>query len=851
MSAPLQASAAAPATIHLTVHYQRPADDYTSWNLWLWKNIIVGNDQGADTQDAAFSPAEGSAFTGADSFGKVFQADITGMSAFDNVGIIVRKGAWVSKDVETNRFITNFDASGNAEVWLVQGDPTIYTTLPAPVKAIKSATLDDFRAISIDLSQKIALTGTGDEGFSITGGPKVLSVKALDGSATATTRVQLTLDSDATIGADYTVSQTNFGSLKVSAGKIIESDGFNARYFYAGDDLGNTYTAASTTFRVWAPTANAVSLLTYATATSEPTVTPMSASSKGTWVATLTGDQNGTIYDYRVTLGSKVNDAVDPYVRATTANGLHGVVVNLAKTDPSNWTRTKPTFSGKATDAVIYELHIRDLSMDASSNIPAAHKGKYLALTDVSTSMADGTKTGVAAIKDLGVTHVELQPIFDYASVDELNPSFNWGYDPQNYNVPEGSYSSNASNPTARITELKSGIQSLHNQGLRVMMDVVYNHVFAAQAFSEEKIVPGYFFRKNADGSFTNGSGCGNDVASERPMVRKFIVDSAKYWATQYNMDGFRFDLMGLIDLTTMQQVRTELTKINPTILVIGEGWDMGTLPDAIKSNQKNIDKLPGIAAFNDELRDAIKGSVFTSSDNGFATGKATAITSTQAGIVGNVFYNRSVLGRWLTNDPTQSVNYVEAHDNLTLFDKLTASVPNSSAAKIESLDRLSASIALLAQGVPFMQAGQEFLRSKDGDSNSYKSSDAINSIKWSLRSKNASTVNYYKGLIAIRKGHPAFRFNTTAQVVKGLTFIKAPSGVIAYSLQGAAVKDSWGSAVVVHNPSAKAANIALPSKGDWKIVVQGSKAGTKAIQTLKGASTVSVPAMSTLVVEK
>ena len=697
----------------------------------------------------------------------------------------------------------------------------------------------------------MTLTGTGDEGVSITGGPKVLSVKALDGSATATTRVQLTLDSDATIGTDYTLSQKDFGNAKVTAGKIIESDAFNARYLYTGNDLGNTYTSSSTAFRVWAPTANAVSLLTYATATADPTVTPMIASDKGTWVATLSGDQNGTIYDYRVTLGSTINDAVDPYVRAATANGLHGVVVDLSKTNPSTWKSSKPAFSGKATDAVIYELHIRDLSMDSSGGIPTAHKGKYLALTDMNTTTADGTKTGVTAIKDLGVTHVELQPIFDYASVDELNPSFNWGYDPQNYNVPEGSYSSDANKPAVRITELKSGIQSLHDQGLRVMMDVVYNHVFASQAFSEEKIVPGYFFRKNADGSLTNGSGCGNDVASERPMVRKFIVDSLKYWATQYNMDGFRFDLMGLIDLTTMQQVRAELTKINPTILIIGEGWDMGTLPDAIKSNQKNIDKLPGIAAFNDELRDAIKGSVFNASDNGFATGKTTASTSTQAGIVGNVFYSRSVLGKWITTDPTQSVNYVEAHDNLTLFDKLTASIPNASAVKIESLDRLSASIALLAQGVPFMQAGQEFLRSKDGDSNSYKSSDAINSIKWSLRSKNASTVNYYKGLIAIRKAHPEFRFNTTAQVVKGLTFIKAPSGVIAYSLQGSAVKDSWGSTVVVHNPSAKAANIVLPSKGDWKIVVQGSKAGTKAIQTLKGASTVSVPAMSTLVVEK
>jgi pullulanase len=854
LTLPSQAFAAAPATIHLTVHYQRPAEDYTNWNLWLWKNVIVGNDQGEDAQDKAFSPAEGSAFTESDAFGKVFKADITDMNSFDNVGIIVRKGAWVSKDISVNRFITNFDASGNAEVWIVQDDATIYTAAPALGKSMKSAKLDDFRAISVDLSQKILLSGSGDEGFTITGGLKVASVTALVGSAAGATRVQLNVDSDATIGSDYTVTQTSFGSVKVTAGKIIESDGFNARYLYTGNDLGNAYSAASTTFRVWAPTASAVSLLTYpkaSTPSTEAKVIPMASSAKGTWVVTLTGDQDGTIYDYRVTLGNTINDAVDPYVRATTANGEHGVVVNLSKTYPANWKNSKPAFSGKATDAVIYELHVRDLSQDSSSNIPTAHKGKYLALTDVKTSMGDSTKTGVSAIKDLGVTHVELQPIFDYASVDELNPSFNWGYDPQNYNVPEGSYSSNPSNPTARITELKSGIQALHDQGLRVMMDVVYNHVFAPAGFSQEKIVPGYFFRKNADGSLTNGSGCGNDVASERPMVRKFIVDSAKYWATQYNMDGFRFDLMGLIDLTTMQQVRSELTKINPTILIIGEGWDMGTLPDAIRSNQKNIDKLPGIAAFNDELRDGVKGSVFNSTDNGFATGKATAAQSVQAGIVGNVFYSREVLGKWFTNDPTQSVNYVEAHDNLTLFDKLTASVSGATPAKIEALDRLSASIALLAQGVPFMQAGQEFLRSKNGDSNSYKSSDAINSIKWDLRAKNASTVNYYKGIIALRKAHPAFRLATTPLVQKNLTFIKAPTGVIAYSLKGAAVKDSWGSIVVVHNPGASSATVTLPSKGDWKVVVQGAKAGVKVIQTLKSATKVSVPAMSTLVVEK
>jgi len=577
----------------------------------------------------------------------------------------------------------------------------------------------------------------------------------------------------------------------------------------------------------------------------------MNSDVKGTWVTTIKGDLNATIYNYRVIVGGVEREAVDPYARATTINGIHGVVVDLAKTDPKSWTSAKPSFSGKSTDAVIYELHIRDLSMDSSSNIPAAHKGKYLALTDMKTTTSKGAPTGVNAIKDLGVTHVELLPVFDFASVDESSSTFNWGYDPQNYNVPEGSYSTNPSNPQTRITELKSAVQAFHDDKLRVMMDVVYNHVYNASDFSEEKIVPGYFFRTNADGTLANASGVGNDVASQRPMVRKFIVDSVKYWASQYHFDGFRFDLMGLLDITTMQEIRKALDKVDPTILIIGEGWDMGTLAASDRANQKNIASLKGIAAFNDELRDGIKGSVFDSTDQGYATGKVSQIDHVKVGIVGNIAYSNAIEGRWTTKDPTQSVNYVESHDNLTLFDKLTASVKAASPAKIESLDRLSASIAFLAQGVPFMQAGQEFLRSKNGDSNSYKSEDSINSLKWDLRAKNSTTVNYYKGLIALRRSHSVFRMSSATQVKKNLIFLKEPNNVIGYYLNGNALKDSWNSVVVAHNPNPTAVKITLPAKADWKVVVQGASAGTKVLATLKAAQSVMIQGQSTLVLEK
>ena len=843
---PMQAFAT-PSTVHLTIHYQRPAEDYKGWNVWLWKNVS------GTTGDVDVS-ATGSEFNGSDAFGKILTIDIPSMDSFENIGFIIRLNNWVSKDISDDRFITNFNSTGNAEIWLVQADPQIHLTLPTSVATIRSATIDGFRQITLELSQKVALTGAGNEGFTVSDGLEVSSVTGLNGNSSGATKVALNLSSDIVLGKTYTVTNSKFGTAQTKAGQIMNSAAFSERFTYSGDDLGNTYSSDHTNFRVWAPTASSVSLISHATATSPASsglITPMTQDVKGTWIATKRGDFNGGMYTYRVTVGGVESEAVDPYARAVTMNGECGVVVNLAQTDPTVWTKTKPAFSGKGTDALIYELHIRDLSMDASSNIPVAHRGKFLALTDVKTTDVGGGKTGVNAIKDLGVTHVELLPIFDYASVDESNPTFNWGYDPQNYNVPEGSYSTDPANPKTRITELKTAIQALHDQKLRVMMDVVYNHVFSVPNFSEEKIVPGYFFRTNSDGSLANGSGVGNDLASERPMARKLIVDSVKYWATQYRVDGFRFDLMGLLDIETMQQIRKELNKIDPTILIIGEGWNMGTLDPTLRANQQNIGSLTGISAFNDQFRDGVKGSVFNAGETGYATGNLTQIGNTKVGIIGNVFFNRDVLGKWITANPTQSVNYVESHDNLTLADKITASVPGANAATIANLDRLSASILLLAQGVPFIQAGQEFLRSKKGDANSYKSDDSVNSLKWNLRTDNASTVNYYKGLIALRAAHPAFRMSTTASVQKNFHFLPAPKSIITYVINGAGVKDPWKSIFVAHNPNPSAVMVTLPSKGDWHVIVKGTKAGTKILSTLKGASKVSVDARSTLVLER
>ena len=763
---PTIASGANPETVKLTVHYQRVEADYASWNLWLWKNKLTGTDEPVSTT--------GVQFTGDDAYGKIATVELTGMDKFDDLGIIVRKGEWLSKDVPDDRFISKFGTNGVTEIWLRQNDPTIYYELPT------------------------------------TAAPK-----APDNKMT----------------------------------KLYESAEFSAKYTYTGNDLGNTYSPTATKFRVWAPTAIAVTLVTYAKADSplsSAVETRMTPDVNGTWVTSLSGDQDGLIYNYRVTLEGPTNEAVDPYVRATTINGTRGVVVNLAKTNPAGWSKSKPKFSGKPTDAVIYELHVRDLSMDSSSGISAANKGKFLAFTELNTK-SGAVQTGVSAIKDLGVTHVELLPIYDFQSVDEAAPTFNWGYDPQNYNVPEGSYSSDPTKPTARITELKRAIQSMHSVGLRVNMDVVYNHVYNASTFSQNLITPGYFFRTDDSGALTNGSGCGNDVATERPMVRKFIVDSVKYWASEYNLDGFRFDLMGLIDIKTINEVTAALKIIDPTIIVIGEGWEMGTLAKDLRASQTNISKLNNVAHFNDQIRDGLKGSVFKASDTGWATGKLSAVGDIKPGIVGNTNYDPMFLNAWNTTSPTQSVNYVESHDNLTLADKLTASVKGISPTGIAQLSQFATSIAFLSQGVPFMQAGQEFLRSKNGDDNSYKSDDATNSLKWSTKLKYSATVNYYKGLIALRAAHPAFRMTSTADMKANIKFFKGTDTLIAYSINGKAVGDKAKTIVVIHNADSANVTFTLPNANTWNILAKGSQIGTKTLQVLKAGKVV-VPGQSTMV---
>ena len=471
-------------------------------------------------------------------------------------------------------------------------------------------------------------------------------------------------------------------------------------------------------------------------------------------------------------------------------------------------------------------MHIRDASINENSGIQL--KGKYLGLTETGTKSNDGLATGLDHLKELGVTHIHLLPFYDYNSVDEtrLNKAqYNWGYDPLNYNVPDGSYSTNPYEPATRIKELKKLIQTFHQNGLRIIMDVVYNHTALTEESNFNQLVPGYYYRHKKDGSFSNATACGNETASEMPMMRKFILESVLYWAREYHVDGFRFDLMGVHDIETMNLISDELHKIRMDIILYGEGWTAGAspLPDSLRALKKNAFKLHNIAVFSDDIRDGIKGSVFDIMDKGFASGKPGMEESIKFGIVAagkhpQVDYSKVNYSKEpYTAAPGNVITYAECHDNNTLWDKLLLSYPDATKTNLEKMQQLALTIILTSQGIPFLHAGTEFLRSKKGIENSYNSSDSINAIDWDLKKENLAFTKYVEALIKIRKAHPAFRMTTAEQVRQNLSFYKpAPDGTVVYTINGAALQDNWKKIWISFNGSNEEKKLNLPD-GKWK----------------------------------
>lgn len=578
-------------TTEIIIHYKEKLGNTKDWNLWLW---------GENANGTSYE------FTGEDEFGKYAKIKIDG--DYNRVGFIVRTNEW-EKD-GGDRWIENIK-DGRAEVWILSGDEKVYNSKPSSDLSIQKATIDSFHEITVTTNvpfnireKKIEIEGI-----------KIKDISPYDiNSGDITNKVKIITEQKIDLKQTYKLKIENLADTNTEIGKVIRSEEFDNLFYYSGNDLGNTYTPQHTKFRVWAPTASEAKLVTYKKWNDKiGTEINMQQGEKGTWTAELKGNQKGLFYTYKVKIGDKWTEAVDPYVRAASVNGDKGAVVNLEETNPKKWKANKKPKFKNPEDAIIYELHVRDLSIQPESGIK--QKGKYLGVTEKGTKGPGGVKTGLDHIKDLGVTHVQFLPIFDYASVNEetLNePQYNWGYDPKNFNVPEGSYSTNPYEPTVRITELKQMVQTLHGNNLRVVMDVVYNHMYNAAESNFHKLVPGYYYRYNEDGTFANGTGVGNDTASERKMMRKFMIDSVTYWAKEYNLDGFRFDLMGIHDYETMNEIRKAVNQIDPSIILHGEGWDLNTpLAAELKANQKNAEKMKGIAHFNDNIRDGLKGSVF------------------------------------------------------------------------------------------------------------------------------------------------------------------------------------------------------------------------------------------------
>ena len=627
---------------------------------------------------------------------------------------------------------------------------------------------------------------------------------------------------------------------------------FEERYTYSGADLGFRWTPEKTVWRLWAPTAESVKVNLYSGGTAGVQdlleQIPMRSDVQGTWIAEKQRDLNGLYYTYLVEVGGETVEACDPYARTTGVNGHRAMILNLAATNPEGWNHDAVPHAGKRiTDAVITELHIRDLSMDASSGFH--NKGKFLGLTETGTKTPDGIPTGLDHFKQMGITHIHLLPVYDYGFTDESlpEPQYNWGYDPVNFNVPEGSYATDPYNGAVRVAEMKQMVKVLHDNGMSVIMDVVYNHVYNDQPFCFNQIVPGYFSRVDAEGRWSNGSICGNDTASERSMVRKYIVDSVNYWADEYHIDGFRFDLVGLIDAQTINEIASTVSAKHPHVIFYGEGWNMPTA--LTKKNcelaiQPNSGKMPGFAFFSDTIRDLLRGDIQDNHTPGYAAGAVTARADLDASFMG--------MPAWATQ-PCQCINYVSCHDNHTLFDRIALTAPEATQEARIRMNRLAGAFSILSQGTPFFQAGEEILRTKaDGkggfDENSYRSPDRINAIRWSDLSKDAyrKTADYYRGLLALRKTHGALRLESREDVLNAVTSVATKFPHTAAYL----VDDGDCEIMIAFNAGKTPVALPLPD-GRWDVLVSDETAGTDTLFTAEKTATVAPISATVLICRK
>ncbi|MBE6620644.1 MAG: type I pullulanase [Ruminococcaceae bacterium] len=776
----------------------------------------------------------------------------------EQVGFIVRRDcsepggtSWgtATKDYDQDRFA--IIEGEETFIYLKSGDGSQYSSNDGGktltmIKKFALAEMINFHTIRYNLTPKTKLTSIDQ--VKLYQGDTQLTIKSISSIHTESVNGNIIVEEALDIGKPYTLEIAGYGKKAVVPTAIFDSEEFITNYVYDGDDLGATIQGNDTTFKVWAPTASEVLINLYTDGHTESLIqtVPMVKGERGVWSYTAQGRGHGTYYTYTVTTSVGTQTATDPYARAAGVNGNRSMVVDLSRTNPEGWAADQDFKTGitSYSDAVIWEVHVRDFSNKIASS---QYKGKYLAFTERGLVNSAGVPIGVDYLVNLGITHVHLLPVYDYATVDESNPdaAFNWGYDPKNYNVPEGSYSTDPFNGEVRIKEFKQMVQALHAAGIGVIMDVVYNHTYDANS-AFNRIVPYYYYRYTSSGANSSASGCGNDTASERYMFGKFMVDSVRYWATEYNLDGFRFDLMGLHDLATMQEVESAVHTVNPEAVIYGEGWTMGsTIDKSPQANQGNISKIKptgdaigSVAVFNDAIRDSLKGSVFEKTSQGYISGSATAnVGKVKFGIAGGM-----IAGPGWKVENAMVINYMSAHDNNTLWDKLLLSNPSNTVEERIAMNRLGAAILMISQGTPFMQAGEEMLRTKDGDENSYQSSDEINNINWEALTPDSNeykTMLYYKGLIAMRRAFAIFR--TASQVV--VSFEDLGGGKLAVKYD-----DGQGNvALVLINPTGDAMSYEL--EGEWKLVADQTAAGTETISTDTGS--VSLPGCSICVYVK
>lgn len=648
----------------------------------------------------------------------------------------------------------------------------------------------------------------------------------------------------------------------LSCETTTEYTSFDTYPVYEGTDLGFTYTPKKTSFRLWSPAASEAKLHLYEQGHGDNLVDSytMKRAEGGTWHLELEGDHKNQYYTFQVKQnGQWRQEKADLYAKAVGVNGHRAMILEMDETDPEGWENDQRPTLESYNDIILYELHVRDMSIHPSSGIK--ERGKFLGLAETGTKNPAGLSTGLDHIKSMGVTHVHLLPSFDHRSIDETRldtAQYNWGYDPLNYNVPEGSFATNPFDGRSRISEFKQMVQAMHAQGLRVVLDVVYNHTSQTEDSNFNQLVPNYYYRQNEAGGFSDASACGNETASERAMMRKYIVESVKYWVEEYHLDGFRFDLMGIHDIETMNLVAKELRAIDPSIFVYGEGWTAGQSPLPLEQQavKANTPKLQHVAAFSDDLRDGLKGNVFEHEDRGFVSRKPGMKESIKFGIVAStehpqvnyeaVNYSKAP---WAPQ-PAQTISYVSCHDNHTLFDKLSISNPEASEKELIKMHKLAQTIVLTSQGVSFVHAGMEMLRTKNGVENSFESPDSINQIDWNRKTKYQEVVSYYQNLIALRKAHPAFRMPTTAMIQEHLEFLDTSDELtLMYRIKGNANGDDWEEILVIFNANPLRKTLSIPP-GPWQLMADGNIIGETPLKTIS-SEVLTIPAISSYILVK